>query len=620
MEAERRAFSNHFGQDVDLKQIYRELGTAFGWTESERIEIAEQECEVEKALIRSIPCMKDEVDRARTNGYQIAFLSDMYLPLDFIRCQLSRLGCLKQGDICLISCESGKSKRDGRLFRSLIDEHNLPAKAITHTGDNPVADVAVPHQMGIRAKHFTHTGLNRFESILEAHSTATEGLSSLMAGASRMVRLHTPALSDREAALRDVAAGVMAPALVGYILWLLRSAQRKQFKRLYFVSRDGQVLKLIAEALIAKLGLEIECRYLYGSRQAWHLPGIQTLTEREFAWILARSDSTSLRRILSRVGLRPEDFANDLYLLGFKQTDYDRSLSDGERESLCSFLLNRPVQERILEESGHRGQLLAEYLRQEGLFEAIPSGIVEIGWNGRMQDSLDTILMAEGREPIHFFYFGLTKHAGISDYRQSYLFDGRRMTGYLPQVPQVWTITETFCAADHGMTTGYTQEIGSIQPLLRQKFNSKVIEWGLPIIRDALCRFLENLLLDSELVDWQADIRQPTAELFRAFWLLPTRDEALAWGDFPYEDDQSGETYFPLAEPYGAADIFSSFWLGAPNRNRASSWAQGSMRRTSLLVQLAMRITRRLGRIAKAPYRLSRALCRRGSERVRHAS
>jgi hypothetical protein len=62
---------------------------------------------------------------------------------------------------------------------------------------------------------------NRYEKILESYTWSTGGLSALMAGASRMARLSIPSRSAEEAAIRDVAAGVVAPVLTAYVLWIL---------------------------------------------------------------------------------------------------------------------------------------------------------------------------------------------------------------------------------------------------------------------------------------------------------------------------------------------------------------------------------------------------------------
>ena len=59
-----------------------------------------------------------------------------------------------------------------------------------------------------------------------------------------------------------------------YVEWLLKESVQKGFQRLFFIARDGYVLKEIADIIIRRQGLEIETYYLYGSRKAWRLPSI----------------------------------------------------------------------------------------------------------------------------------------------------------------------------------------------------------------------------------------------------------------------------------------------------------------------------------------------------------
>ena len=577
---------------MNLTQIYNELGSVLGWTEHECTQAAKYECEIERALVYAIPSTKALIETARTQGRQMAFLSDMYLPEAFIRGELSRIGCLEDEDICLVSSEYGRSKRDGCLFRSLLEEFELDPSLMTHTGDNHLADVCSPRKIGIHSTHLTDSNLNRFERILESYSQTTDGLSSLMAGASRYARLRTAVSSASESALRDVAAGVMSPTLVGYVLWILQRAQKKHLTKLYFVSRDGQILKTIAEAVTAKLGLNIECKYLYGSRQAWHLPGIERFADREFEWMLASSDHLTVRGILSRVGLQPEAFANPLSLLGFDRAQYDRQLSESEKESIRPLFDRAEMHDAILKQSAQARHLLLDYLDQEGLLASSHAGIVEIGWYGRTRASLNAVLRSCGHKPLPFFYFGLFNTIDhLSGPWESYLFDGHHGTGHLAEtLPEVWTIMETFCAADHGMTVGYARENGTIRPILRQERNAKVLDWGLRIVRRTVSNFTEALLLDSELVDWQADLRQVTIDLLKTWWLTPTRDEAHAWGRFPYEDDQSGQTWQCLAVPYRSTDVLKTIVFGAPShRHRGWSWIHGSLQQSSFVNRSVVR-------------------------------
>jgi predicted HAD superfamily hydrolase len=85
----------------------------------------------------------------------------------------------------------------------------------------------------------------------------------------------------------DTTASAVAPMLFGFVHWCLVEAQKKGIQRLYFVARDGQILQKIAQVICHNWGYTIDCRYLYGSRQAWHLPAIQEIGEVELDLDLA---------------------------------------------------------------------------------------------------------------------------------------------------------------------------------------------------------------------------------------------------------------------------------------------------------------------------------------------
>jgi predicted HAD superfamily hydrolase len=93
----------------------------------------------------------------------------------------------------------------------------------------------------------------------------------LVAGASRLARLRIEARNQSERSLRDITASVVAPQLVDFVNWTLSEAIRRGLKRIYYLSRDGQVLKLLAEKIKSARGLDIDLRYLYTGRQAWVL-------------------------------------------------------------------------------------------------------------------------------------------------------------------------------------------------------------------------------------------------------------------------------------------------------------------------------------------------------------
>jgi FMN phosphatase YigB (HAD superfamily) len=266
IEANRRARRNA-GRGVGLADIYHELQFSMDLSDAEREAIRAEELTLEAELLRPVPGAAERLAEARAAGQAVAFLSDMYLDSSFLRGQLERHGLLAEGDGCYVSCEAGCGKEDGRAYRIMAEREGVPPGSVLHRGNDPRADVAGARAAGVGAEPFLEGNLNRYEDALEAHTYATQGLSSVMAGAARLARLSVPAASPREEVLRDVAASVGGPTVVSFMLWLLRRAQRLGIRRLYFPAPDGHLLVRVAESLARKLGVECEPMVIPGAKQ-----------------------------------------------------------------------------------------------------------------------------------------------------------------------------------------------------------------------------------------------------------------------------------------------------------------------------------------------------------------
>lgn len=66
--------------------------------------------------------------------------------------------------------------------------------------------------------------------------------------------------------LYEVSREHTAPVLLDYVQWVLKEAQARNITTLYFLARDGFVLREIAERVCMKDRIPIHCRYLYCSR------------------------------------------------------------------------------------------------------------------------------------------------------------------------------------------------------------------------------------------------------------------------------------------------------------------------------------------------------------------
>jgi FMN phosphatase YigB (HAD superfamily) len=595
IQAESLAFKN-IGIKHQLQHVYSELAIALHLSEEQHRTIMQLELELESKFFRPIPIARKTIKAARDRGDRIAFISDMYLPSAFIKEQLISHSFWQEGDILYVSNEYGKSKATGQLFQELIEQEGILPDRILHWGNDLRVDVKGARKVGLKAKHFVEGNLNRYEQILESHSYATEGLSSAMAGASRLVRLQLPAISPSQEALRDVAAGVVAPTLVGYVLWILQQARKMGLKRLYFVSRDGQIILEIARKLIGKLDIDCELRYIYGSRLSWNLPALASLDTaqackmlKKSSWLLDTTSPLSIRNFWERIDIVPEEIEKSLSSVGFQKEDWDKTLSSKEQQLLHLLLDDSQIYSLILEKAAQQHKILINYFNQEKLLDAMPKGIVDLGWFGSSYDAIYPILKSKNVPLDVGLFFGLRSRSPMDrNYaKKGYFFDEEFQTGFASALPGLGIVPlEMFCAADHSTVVGFVENNGLACPSFREKDNQKIIDWGLTLVRDAVYSFTENLLLDKSFVNPYADVREASAQVLSSFWLTPTASEAIAWGNFPWEKGHSERTD-ALAESYHWGHVFKSF-LTLRLASHQSIWTEGAVTRSSTLVRNAM--------------------------------
>jgi hypothetical protein len=218
------------------------------------------------------------------------------------------------------------------------------------------------------------------------------------------------------------------------------------------------------------------------------------------------------------------------------------------------------------------------YLKQEGLMDGVRWGFVDVGWHGRTLDSLGSIL---GTGDGFGYYFGLLSRSGAGPDREAYLFDCPDADG-ARRLPQALVpFMEIFCAGDHGTVTGYKSVGGRMEPELREEANRQALDWGLGLLQQAVYCFAENLLLDGDLTNPWADVREATVRAFGMFARDPSAEEAGVWGTFSYEDDQAGNSHLQLARRFGVRDVLSILRTGSARRLNRIEWEGGSFRVSS---------------------------------------
>lgn len=554
--------------EVTLDQIYARVGQELDLSEDVVSGLKDAELSLEEELIRPVPGMVGQLQALRDHGARIVFVSDTYLPGAFLDHVLSVNGISHGEDRVYASSEYGRGKEHG-LFDDVVANEGVSARDVVHHGNDVRSDVKGAVRSAIAPMPTLRGNLNRYERLLSAAGEGGRELPWHAAAASRLARLE-----GGNDPLTQVAASVVAPTLCGWVCWILRRARDRGLERLYFLARDGQILHRLAQVLAPAMGLAIDLRYLYSSRHATFLPSVYAFDDSLAPLFVDKT----LEDTASAAGMSRPDLEPAVKRLGFGDGDWGRELSPDEQTRLQGVFVEPAIQAAVERSAAQRRAVFLGYLEQEGVFDGVPHGLVEIGWHGRIQAAVNRVIETEGHESAPWFYFGLNNDPPRPGMEQEAFFFDRRTGKELHyHLPRVIPMMESFCRADHGLTLEYREQDGRIGPVFQDDGYDQVVEWGLPRVQRTVQRYAEVLAESAPGLLGQ-ELRPSLLAVLRAFWFDPSPDEARSWGAFPFQPGIAGvDARQSLATPIGLRQVAANLAQGRLPKSRWSSWFAGSV-------------------------------------------
>lgn len=396
--------------------------------------------------------------------------------------------------------------------------------------------------------------------------------------------LKAGAARDADKILTEISACVIGPVLTGYVLWVLRSAEKAGIRRLYFLSRDGFIMKRIADIFCVAYGLNLETRYLYCSRYALRLPLFYMNPDEALEKACSGAFLVTPEIILSRAGIPSSQIKPILSELGME--DGSRMLTKAEREEIRQRLSSCETFRtcaRKVSEDAYRVTLA--YFQQEGLLEPGGAAVVDTGWAGTLQRSIRQILEFSGSKakPVGF-YFGMFSAGKPEDGEfHCYSFDSN--SGYFLKRNFNNVLFECFCSAPHGMTEGYSQEADG--PIAAKLLPHRP-GWDVGVQIDAVTEYARYFSeANQQFPAVGKDALGMSRRLFGRFTKHPSAEEADRYGDIPFCDDLTEKYRYCLADKLSPEDIRRQMIAvklinrirGRKQPYRASYWLEGTLKR-----------------------------------------
>lgn len=266
-EVHARRMNEYQGvEEVTLDEIY----TVFSQMAYMSEDAADclKEIEVQTEIENTVPvsenielvkaCLRDEEP--------VVLISDMYLPQSAVREILYRADSILDKLPLYLSCESRKTKRNGSLYILVKKEQKAEYSEWVHYGDNVRSDIRIPEMLGIKAVPIETARKMEAEKLAEDITVHQDPIKQVFLGMARN--------TAQKYALKDsgiIGCFVGGSLLYPYVCWVIRSSLERKYNRLYFIARDGFLLKKIADEIISAYQYPIKTYYIYGSRKAWRV-------------------------------------------------------------------------------------------------------------------------------------------------------------------------------------------------------------------------------------------------------------------------------------------------------------------------------------------------------------
>lgn len=609
IEAELVARKSVLHTEVNLQDIYALLGSWLGWSSEKSQYVLEKEIGLESASLYSVPVTVKKIKALRRENNQILYASDMYLPRDCILAFLKKKDIWDPKDYLYVSCDRKVNKATGQMFKLILKEHQIKGSQLHHTGDNFHSDFLIARRLGIKSDLFTETHLNRYEVKLASCSCLPVNFRSLLAGASRLTRLNYLDTELRNRVIWSTSANVIAPVLFGFVSWCLQQAVQDGVERLYFISRDGQILHKLAQIISKTWRFNVDCRYLYGSRQAWHFPALLEIGETELDWMFDSTFFMSVRSVCNRVNISPEQIEPFLEKKSFKSSMWDENLKPDDRISLREAFTDKEIKNFIINLAASYRETALGYFLQEGMGENVRFAIVDIGWHGRLQASLSKILKSANLYPkdgLIGYYFALSKpiKALPPDQLRTYFLN--------PGIPSerdylcsFRALIELFVAADHGGTVRFAKDQDKYIPILRSSQDFRAIEWGIRTQHESICKFAHYLSLHLNPEDAIPEhFLRASQILLHDFIYQPSLQEAEVYGSFLFAEDQSETHFYELAPSYRLMDTMRFILKGRHKHHNVWLPATRARSRGLSKIILSPKIIHFISKLRLLKYRL----------------
>lgn len=394
--------------EVTLDDIYQRIADSYDVGPDGIRVLQQMEIDAELAHCKAIPARIDYLCGLREQGHSVVIITDTYLPRITIAALIRKAAPQLTEVPVFISSEIGCQKSTGEMYKYIYSRLGRGCRRWIHYGDNDFADGRVPRAFGIEGTvHAIAPFLELERRFIRA---ATDDQKYDAYRIASMIRTYRLALLDstssRELAQRYYGYAYVGSALAPYVYWCVQQALKQDLQTLYFIARDGYIMKAIADDIIATRQLPLRTKYIYGSRATWRVAAFpEGSIDPEFFGPYGNFYAVRTFADLVRASLLSEEELLQVCPQARRLRGCDKLAREAVERIIDALQASQAYRELIQQLAVARRPLAVQYLRQE-IDCNERHAFVEFWGTGYTQESFTRLLNeAAGRDiGSHFYY------------------------------------------------------------------------------------------------------------------------------------------------------------------------------------------------------------------------
>lgn len=384
---------------------------------------------------------------------KIYCVSDMYLSKNMIKKIFENLGIDKYFNDYFVSCEYLNNKKSGILYDIVLKEIKAKPEECYMMGDNKHSDYEMPI-----SKNIESTLLNREDkyNFYKDYSLKKD---------TKLIYTELNKLTKNS---RDNFENCIF-SLYTFIEKLYFDLIRNNKEEVFFLSREGEYLKKIFDYYTENImNTKIKSHYLYVSRKSTYLPSLKELTKEDFSSLLNQYSYVTINEFLKSLNFTDKEIKEI-------ETNYKKNIKDKEIISdfntkigyfpdtkTFKYLKKNEKFKEIYERNRiEQKENFIKYIEDKTTNKNI--SVVDIGWNGSIQNNIQNIL--GNKYKINGYYFGLLK----KNFNEKIEKKGLVFTNYPHENKEFYlynenrTIFEILLGASHGSANKYVKKEKNIE-------------------------------------------------------------------------------------------------------------------------------------------------------------